>query len=115
LLTSEDTKLQLKQNRKPIPEYIKTEAYTLLLSGESCKEIFNLIKKVHYSNSNCPFTFYPFKNYLYNQNKNKSVGYENISQICKKLKEDNGITKSLLMETLGEWSQSFGFNFSRTS
>ena len=104
LLTSEDIKLQLKQSRKSIPESIKAEAYKLFISGESCKDIFNLIKKSHYSNSNCPFAFDPLKNYLYDQNKNESVDYENISQIYKKLKEENDITKSLLMETLGEES-----------
>ncbi len=104
LLASGEIRIQLSSTRKSIPENIKEEAYRLPQSGEPGKDIYNLIKKNHYPNNNIPFTFDPLKNYLYNRNKKESISYQDITEIYGRLKEEQGITKSLAMKTFGEES-----------
>jgi len=102
LLTCEEIGIQLSSTRKSIPENLKEEAYRLFLAGESEKDIYNLLKKNHYPNNNIPFTFEPLKNYLYNRNKKELISYKDIAGIYGQLKEEQGITKSLLIKTFGE-------------
>jgi len=101
----------LQQTRKSIPEKIKEEAYQLFISGESCKDIYSLIKKIHYANKTCEFTFDPLKNYLYDRNKRESLSYKNLSEIYKVLKENEGITKNLISRIYGEETQPIGLAF----
>ena len=111
LMTSEAIKIKLAQSQKLIPELIKDSSYRLFISGESTTDIFNLMKKAHYPENNCPFTIDPLRNYLYNRSNKESVNYENIIEIYEKLKTEQGASKFLLLKSYGEAENLKGLAF----
>jgi len=111
LLTSKDIELQISMSKKSIPENVRELSYNLFLEGKSCKDIYSFIEKAEYQNSKIPFCYDPFKNYLYDRNKKEAVKYNTISEIFKKLKNDDGTTRILLMKQLGDEENLKGLSF----
>jgi len=111
LLTSEQIKFIKSQSKESIPMKCRDEAYSLFITGESTKMIYELIKKSNYPNGECPFGTSPLKNYLYNRNKKDSAKYNNLTDIYDKIKEEQGLTKTLLLKTYGPEEDLKGLSF----
>ena len=102
LMTSQAIKVKLGQSQKLIPETIRETSYRLFISGESTSEIYNLMKKTYFPETNCPFTIDPLRNYLYNKSKQECVNNENKPEIFQKFNSDERIKKFLVEQTFGE-------------
>ena len=102
LMTLQAIKVKLGQSQTLIPEIIRETSYRLFISGESTSEIYNLMKKTYFHETNCPFTIDPLRNYLYNKSKQECVNYEKIHEIYQKFNCDEGIKKFLIVQTIGE-------------
>jgi len=111
LMTTEAIKIKLNQMQISIPEKVREDAYRLFINGESITDIYNLIKKSFFAEQKCPFDITPLRNYLYNRNKQEYVNYNNVFEMYEKLKLDQGITKVLVVKTLGDGPKLKGLSF----
>jgi len=79
--------------------------YQPISEGMSCKDIYSLVQKSDYPSTKCPFSYDPFKNYLYERN-----GKEVISS-QKFFRSDGGAAKILLMKKFGNDENLLGLAF----